>query len=90
MNTKFFWQLLMLGAIGLWILSLLAGYLLFPESHLKAWGLFIGLIIIHASELLIALKIGKTSEISPQAVVLKTMLFGFTWWVPFKKGILDK
>ncbi len=90
MNSKIFWQLLMTGAIGLWIISLVAGYLLFPENHLKAWGFFIGLVILHSAELLTSLKIGKEKGLSVRTVITKTLLYGFTWWVPIKKGIMDK
>ncbi len=30
----------MVGAIGLWIISVVARYLLFSGSHLKAWAFF--------------------------------------------------
>ncbi len=90
MNSKKFWQLNMAGSIGLFILTVVVGYILFPESHLKAWGLFIGLAIIHAAELPISLKIGKESGFSNKTVVLNTLLFGFTWWLPVKRGIIVK
>jgi hypothetical protein len=90
MNSKIFWQLLKIGAIGLWIISVISGYLLFPESHLKAWSFFIGLVILHALELLTTLKIGREKGLSTQTTVTKTLLYGFTWWVPVKKGIFDK
>jgi hypothetical protein len=88
MNSKRFWQINMAGSIGLWILSVVVGFTLFPENHLAAWGLFIGLVIIHTAELPISLKIGKESGFSSQTVVIKTLLFGFTWWLPVKKGII--
>ena len=90
MNSKIFWQLLKNGAIGLWILSVVMGYLLFPESHLKAWSLFIGLVILHAAELFTALKIGREKGLTTRTTVTKTLLYGFTWWVPLKKGIFDQ
>ncbi len=76
--------MLMIGVIGLWIISVVLGY------HMKAWGLFIGLIVVHIAELPFALKIGKGNGLSVQTVVTKTMIYGFTWWVAIKKGIIDK
>ncbi len=90
MNSKLFWRMLEIGALGLWGLTIVAGYYLFPESHLSAWGIFIGLLIVHASELSISLKIGKEKGISIQTTIIKTLILGFTWWVPVKKGIIEK
>ncbi len=67
----------MVGAIGLWIISVVAGYLLFPENHLKAWAFFIGLVILHSAELFTSLKIGKKKGLHTQTIVTKTLLYGF-------------
>ncbi len=80
----------MLGAIGLWVISIVAGYLLYPENNLKTWGFFIALVILHSAELPISLRIGNEKGLSVLYIVTKTLLFGFTWWVPIKKGIFDK
>ncbi|MBU2515425.1 hypothetical protein KJ966_29260 [bacterium] len=90
MNSKTFWQLLMIGAIGLWIISVVAGYLLFPENHLQAWSFFLGLVILHSAELFTAIPIGRKNGFSVRVSVVKTLLFGFTWWLPVKKGIIEK
>ncbi len=89
-SNKTFWIMLMTGAIGLWAVSVVGGQLLFPENSLKAWIPFLALIVIHASELPIAFKLGRKFGLSSQNVLIKTMLYGFTWWVPLKKGIIDK
>ncbi len=82
--------MLMFGAIGLWAIAAAVGYLLIQESLLKAWGFFIVLVFLHAAELPISLKIGRENGLSAQTVVIKTMLYGFTWWVPVKKGIIER
>lgn len=87
MMTKQFWIVLEIGAIALWGLSLAAGHLLFPGSQLKAWGFFIGLVILHAAELPTTLRLGREKGLNQGRVILKTLLFGFTWWVPLKKEI---
>ncbi|MFH2129196.1 MAG: hypothetical protein ABIK68_02380 [bacterium] len=89
MNSKITWRLLMAGALGLWVISLVAGYLLFPESHLKAWGFFFCLLVIHTAELPVSLRIRNKNNPSIQIVIMKTLLYGFTWWVPVKRGIID-
>ncbi|MBU3918071.1 hypothetical protein KKA14_21285 [bacterium] len=90
MNAKAFWKISMISVIGLWILTLVAGYYLYPGSHLDAWRFFIALLIVHASELFISYKIGKGKNLSTQTIVIKTLIFGFTWWVPVKKGIIEE
>lgn len=89
-SNKTFWIMLMTGSIGLWALSVVGGQLLFPENPLKAWGLFLVLIVIHASELPGTFRLGRELGLSPQRMLIKTMLYGFTWWVPLKKGIFDR
>ena len=89
-SNKTFWMVLMTGSIGLWALSVVGGQLLFPENPLKAWGLFLILIAIHVSELPGTFKLGRKLGLSRHSVLIKTMLYGFTWWVPLKKGIFDR
>ncbi len=90
MNSKAFWKTLMISVLGTWVLTLVAGYYLFPENHLSAWRFFIALLVIHASELVISFKIGKEKGLSTQTIVIKTLIYGFTWWVPVKKGIIEE
>ena len=87
MNSKGFWHLLMAGSLGLWLLSGLAIYLM-PGSFAIRF-LPAGLALLHLSEIPVAsLRIGKEKGLSAGTVILKTFLFGFTWWLPLKKGIL--
>jgi hypothetical protein len=45
--------------------------------------------IVHPLELLISYKLGKEKGIATPMIVIKTILFGFTWWFPLKQGILE-
>ena len=54
------------------------------------WGLYGALFLLHVFELKTALKVGHEKGLSDFRIVLKNLLFGFTWWVPVKRGILDK
>ena len=47
-------------------------------------------VITHPLELILSIPIGKKAGISTDTTVLKTLLFGFTWWLPVKMGVLDK
>ena len=91
MNSRLFWYLLMIGSIVLYGLSVLLGRYLFPDSYLLSRIFFIGLLIVHILEIPIAsLKIGREKKIPDSMTVMKTILYGFTWWLPLKKGIIDK
>lgn len=88
MNNKSFWYFLQFGAIVLYVISIPFGYWLFPGTNLCAWSIFAGLFVLHTAEINIARKIGRGKNISLLRVVVKTLLFGFTWWLPLKKGIV--
>ena len=90
MNSKGFWYGLMAGAIGLWITVILAAILV-PSISTIAWIFFIALAALHLLEFPLASKeISAAKGISVGTAFIKTILFGFTWWLALKKGILDK
>lgn len=69
--------LLALGA-GLWLLSpwKVAGAVL--------TGVVLGL---HVGELPLALKAARMRGVGVACAVVMDLLFGFTWWLPFRRGI---
>jgi hypothetical protein len=90
-DTKGFWYFLMYGSVALFAFSIWLGYYLFPDNTLCAWALFLGLVVIHLSEIpIVSLRIGKEKNIPLPAVIVKTFLFGFTWWLPLRRGIIGK
>jgi hypothetical protein len=90
MNSKVFWYFLMAGAIGLWVTVLLAAILV-PSISIIAWIVFIALAALHILEFpLVSKKISDRKGISVRTAFIKTMLFGFTWWLALKKGIIEK
>jgi hypothetical protein len=50
--------------------------------------LMIMIVLLHASELRVSIPLAKKRNLSTGIAALKTMLFGFTWWVPYKQGLL--
>jgi hypothetical protein len=90
MNSKGFWYALMAGAIGLWITVILAAILV-PSISIIAWIVFTALAALHLLEFPLASKeIADAKDISGSTAFIKTVLFGFTWWLALKKGIVDK
>ena len=87
---KILWLSLEAAVIVLAAASIAAGYILFPEGGIKSWGIFLGLAAVHLAETPVGLKIGGEKNLSMTRILIKTWLFGSTWWVPLKHGILDK
>lgn len=89
MNSKGFWYFLMIGAIGLWGISIIAGRMLYPHDQLKSWMFFAAVFAVHITEVPVIAFMFKDKDIPTGTVLVKTFLFGFTWWLPYKKGILN-
>jgi len=87
LKSKIFWYNLMAGALLLWPAVIILGY--FFEKPLWGWGVFIALIILHASEIKKGMQVGSSRGISKTKSAVKTFIFGFTWWVPLGKNIID-
>jgi hypothetical protein len=54
------------------------------------WGLFAALMALHIAGMKKAKEIGRSKGLSERRSVLMNLLFGFTWWLPVKRGIFDK
>ena len=50
----------------------------------------LGWCILHPLELAISLPIGKDKGVSLEKTIIKTLVFGFTWWLPLKMGAIDQ
>jgi len=92
-NNKLFWSLFMMpGAILGWIFTIFGFVCPIENETLRILWIVVACIfcIGHPVELLTSIPIGKKAGISTGTTVLKTLIFGFTWWVPVKMGVLDK
>ena len=86
---RLFWNAMMFGAIMLWVAVIVAGSQLFETAAGKAI-LPVGLLLMHCGELPLSSAIGKAKGLSLLHTFIHTAVFGFTWWVPLKKGIIDR
>ena len=91
-----FWRVLMAGSIAGWLFVLAglaaaaAGSPLTAVPGLgTAWLACCIIWATHPLELPIALRIGAERGLKPPTVVLKTLAFGFTWWLGLKRGELE-
>lgn len=89
---KFFWMLMMAGSILGWLFVILGIAKPFDDDNLKkVWkGMFCAWVFGHPLELILSIRIGKAAGISTLRSVVKTLAFGFTWWLPLKLGIIKK
>ncbi len=90
MDSKKFWDFLMLNCIVLWFVLLLLGFYRYPEDTVMSISYVTILLVVHIFEISISYKIGVNRNLSPLRVIVKTVIFGFTWWVPLKKEVIDK
>lgn len=92
LDNKLFWYGNMIGAIFGWVFIFygLMNPLPSPMTRLVwiivlcAWGFG------HPLELTKSLPIAKDSNVPLGSAVLKTFVFGLTWWVPLKRGVFEK
>lgn len=83
-----FWRGLQASTILLYALLIGGGYLL--KMPALGWGLYGALFLLHVFELKTALQVGRDRGLSKLRIVILNLLFGFTWWVPLKQGIITK
>jgi hypothetical protein len=83
-----FWILLQASTVLLYILLIGGGYLL--KLPALGWGLCAALFVLHLFELKTALRVGRAKGLSTLRIVVMNLIFGFTWWVPLKRGFLKK
>lgn len=91
MNSRGFWYILMAGSLGGWLFTIYGWLFPIEQGVLKTIWVAVALVwmVVHPLEIFITLPIGKKAGVGPVATALKTLLFGFTWWLPLKKGILE-
>lgn len=73
----------------LWLLLILFSVLPLELSGIVRIA-FVVLLLIHCSELPISIQIAKKNRVPIRTAVLKTLVFGFTWWLPLRKGVISQ
>jgi hypothetical protein len=73
------------------VFSIALGRYLFPDNYILSYVFFIGILLLHLAQIPArSMKIGNDKQIPGSMTIIKTILFGFTWWFPLKQGIIDK
>ena len=89
MKNEAFWKFLMAGSLLGWLFLIFG--LIFPFAHptLKVlwWAVLVLWGIGPPLEMAFSLPIGREKGRTLEETIVKTMLFGFTWWLPLKLGV---
>jgi hypothetical protein len=92
LRNRLFWTgLLMPGSAAAWVF-VIAGFFLPLDGVVKIiWLVMLPVwTIVHPLEIITSYKIGKEKNLSFARTAVMTILFGFTWWLPLKMGVIDK
>ena len=89
LKSKGFWYLLMAGAICGWIFTFTGLVKPFKNKTLKKIWQSVALtwLLGHPLELLVARGVGSSAGIATTRTVIKTLIYGITWWIPVKLGV---
>ncbi len=92
LDNKSFWIANMMSCVVLWIVVIFGAFYSFesPSVTITWWVITLALVIGHPLELIMAIPIGKKAGISLQKTIINTLIFGFTWWVPLKRGVFKQ
>jgi hypothetical protein len=92
LKSKPFWYFMMLGALAGWAFSILGIAKPFKNEKLrKLWASILCTWALgHPFEIFMSSRIGKKMGLSFFRTATKTLLFGFTWWLPLKLGVIKK
>ena len=92
LKNRLFWTgVLMPGSLAGWAF-VISGFFINYEGWLwTAWIAMLGVWgLVHPLEIIMSYGIGRGRNLSPAHIVIKTILFGFTWWLPLKMGVIER
>ena len=91
MQNQTLWKVLRAGSLAGWVFIFIGAFFPFEMGGLKTfwWCIMLTWAIVHPLELPISLPIGRQEGLTPEWTFAMTLLFGFTWWLPLKRGVLN-
>jgi len=92
MSKELFWKTMMAGSVAGWLFAIYGLICPFESGFIRIVWLcvLLGWSILHPLELAVSLPIAKEKGVTLESAVIKTLLFGFTWWLPLKLGQIEK
>ncbi|MDX1668292.1 MAG: hypothetical protein R3194_02640 [Limnobacter sp.] len=82
------WYALQMGLVVFWLIVPLVGLLGYTVPMLTLIALLI--LAAHVLEIPLAINMLKDQDIPKGKIILNTLVFGFTWWLPVSKGLIPK
>lgn len=84
MGDQRIWKGLQAGLVGFWLAVPLLEILGYHVPFLTLFAVII--LAAHVLEIPLAMNKLRSKNLPAGKVVLKTLVFGFTWWLPLSKG----
>ena len=84
MGEQRVWYGLQAGLVVFWLIVPLVGMLGFHVPFLTIFAAII--LLAHVLEIPLAINRLRALNLPVGKVILKTLVFGFTWWLPLSKG----
>ncbi len=87
MDSKMFW----ISQAGATLAFHIVGLALLITEGSGHWvaKIWLAILVIHIGEIFIARAVLKDKQIPIGTVAVKTLLFGFTWWLPRQRGVFQ-
>lgn len=84
MGEQRIWYGMQAGLVFFWLAVPLVGLL---GYHIPALTILAGIILLaHVLEIPLAMNRLRSKNLPAGKVIMKTLVFGFTWWLPLSKG----
>jgi hypothetical protein len=85
LDNKAFWALQNLALIAFW----LAALVLIGDGRSGHWLVIVAAVVLaaHVLELPLAFMVLRGRNAVPLRVALMTLAFGYTWWLPARRGV---
>lgn len=84
-----FWYFLMAGAVGLFLPIAWIGYGVLTDRGLETTIVLALYGSLHIAEIPHGIRVGRSRGIGSGTAAFKTLLFGFTWWLPLARGVIN-
>lgn len=78
------WYGLQAGLVVFWLIVAVVGLMGFDLPWLNTLAVII--FVAHVLEIPLAMNKLRSQQVPAGKVALKTLVFGFTWWLPLSKG----
>ncbi|HEY1057522.1 MAG TPA: hypothetical protein VGE55_02190 [Limnobacter sp.] len=86
MNNPALWRALQGGLIAFWLLAIVAPILKLNLPWLDTLAILI--FVAHVLEVPLAMSRLRHSGVSTARITIRTLVYGFTWWLPVQKGVI--